>query len=120
MSTYRRHDMEMGKSLYIFSRQHSFSTVSIIGFIANFTVIITILTSKQARNNVTNLFILTLAAADIVQCSINWPLRLYIHLQPMQGAVWNLGPILCKVVRPLLMIPLHVSSTTMFFIAIGR
>ncbi|XP_052766546.1 neuropeptide F receptor-like [Mya arenaria] len=92
-----------------------YSIVILFGFLENM-VIVFVLIKHQHLHVPTNIFILGLAASDILLCVFNLPFQLHYQLTNQ----WAFGKALCKVVMPTYGIPVFVSTMSILMIAIDR
>jgi len=92
-----------------------YSIVILFGFFEN-VVIVFILIKNKHLHVPTNIFILGLAASDILLCVFNLPFQLHYQMTNQ----WAFGHILCKAISATYSIPVFVSSMSILMIAIDR
>ncbi|KAL3312297.1 hypothetical protein Ciccas_009112 [Cichlidogyrus casuarinus] len=93
------------------------SILAIIGIISNISIIAAMFRHKKVtlRNNITNIFVLTLAISDVILCSLCMPLQFWYGLRILSPTT-----LLCKLAFFSFGIPVYISCLTIFFIALDR
>ena len=94
-----------------------YSPILLVGVLGNMLVAYIIISDKKMRANVTNIFILNLAAADF------WLLLVAVQ-EIVRDAIyqenWSLGMLACKVLRSSMILCLYVSVLTLTAVCIER
>lgn len=93
-----------------------YAIFSTFGFLLNITIVVVIVfLMPRLLNNVTNIFVLTLAFSDIFMCAFNMPIQVFYEKEQSN---WS-GP-LCRVLFASFGLPMYISSLTILLIAIDR
>ena len=93
-----------------------FCAIGFIGIVGNLLVIWVIMSDRKMRGSVTNLFILNLAAADLLIMLFGVP----EIAQFMVNRGWLLGAAMCRVERYVLVVSLYVSIMSLVSVCIER
>ena len=93
-----------------------FCIIGFSGIVGNFLVIWVIVTDRKMRSSVTNLFILNLAAADLLIMLFGVP----EIAQFMINKGWLMGPAMCKLERYVLVFSLYVSIMSLVSVCVER
>lgn len=93
-----------------------FCIIGVVGIVGNSSVILMILLDRQMRRSVTNLYIMNLAAADLLIMLFGIP----EIAQFMLNKGWLLGEVMCKLERFFLVVSLYTSVITQVAVCIER
>ena len=93
-----------------------FIVIGTVGLVGNCLVIIVILHDRKMRQSITNIFIMNLALADFIIMLVGVP----EIVQFMMNQGWQLGMVLCKMNRFILVVCLYVSILSLVFVCIER
>lgn len=89
---------------------------AVVGACANLLTIISVVRSKHLRNKVPNVFVVNLAAMDLLFCVLNLP----INATRYATQSWILGDVVCKMFPFIFYANLQMSLLLMMLIAVNR